>query len=168
MYTWYGSKSGPPAITRLNAQMYMPAHHRFIDSFIECVDNCASRYAIFNLLEVSHALGGSLFMKAKFQSLRGSSCYRGSWSLTSESTISDPSSGLLLDAAEALLAANFASGRTLSEGLWATGAAAEPPEAGPSATAGSLLQVLSSLDCCSSSLGLFRLALELLCSGSTG
>jgi hypothetical protein len=101
-------------------------------------------------------------MKAKFQSLRGS------WSLTSESTISDPSSGLLLDAVEALLAANLASGRTLSEGLWATGAGAELPAAVPSATAGSLLRVFSGLDCCSSSLCLFRLPLELLCSGSTG
>lgn len=91
----------------------------------------------------------------------------GSWSFPSESTASGPSPGLLSDAAEALLAANFASGRTLSEGLCATEAGAEPPPAVSSGTAGSLLPVASRLDCWASSLGLFRLPLELLCSGST-
>ena len=85
----------------------------------------------------------------------------------SESTISDPSPGLLIDAAEVLLAANFASGRTLSEGLCATVIGPEPPAALLSATVGSMLAALSGPDCCSSILGLFRLPLELPCWGST-
>jgi hypothetical protein len=66
-----------------------------------------------------------------------------------------------------LLAANFASGRTRSEGLWATGAAAELLVGVSSATAGSLLPASSGLDGWSSILCLFRLPLELPCSGST-
>jgi hypothetical protein len=86
----------------------------------------------------------------------------------SESTISDPSPGLLVDVAEVLLAANFASGRTLSEGLCATAMGPEPPAALLSATIGSMLATLSSgPGCCSSTLSLFRLPLELLCWGST-
>src|SRR6266480_306618 len=114
------AKSGPPAKTRLNAQMYMPAHRGVMDKLCRTRSRilCLAICPFFNLLVVSHILGGvggegrSSFVKAKFQSLRGSSCCW-SWGLTSDSAISDPSTGLSLDAAEALLAANFASGRTL-------------------------------------------------------
>lgn len=48
------TKSGPPAMNHLNAQMYMPAHRRFIDSCVECIEYYASPYAVFKLLDASH------------------------------------------------------------------------------------------------------------------
>jgi hypothetical protein len=67
-----------------------------------------------------------------------------------------------------LLGANFASGRTLSEGLCATVMGPEPPAALLSAAVGSMPPAVSGPGCGSSILCLFRLPLELLCWGSTG
>jgi hypothetical protein len=85
----------------------------------------------------------------------------------SELTVSDSSSGLLVDAAEVLLAANFAFCRALSEGLCATVIRCKSSAALLSATISSMIVALSGLDCYSSILGLFRLPLKLLCWGST-
>jgi len=47
MYTWYDNKSGLPVTTRLNAQMYMPAHHRFMEGFCRTCGSIMRRHMLF-------------------------------------------------------------------------------------------------------------------------
>ena len=81
----------------------------------------------------------------------------------SELSVSDSSSGLLFDAAEVLLAANFAFRRALSEGLCATVIGCKSSAALLSATLNDRSVVWPRL----LGLGLFRLSLKLLCWAST-